>query len=173
MRAISFYLSLPAENPESLVDVEVDKPMPGPRDILVQIHGISVNPVDTKVRKGSAGPGKPSGESKILGWDAAGIVTEIGSEVTFFASGDEVYYAGAINRPGSYAQFQAVDERIVGPQAIFARICRRRRAAPHNHYGMGINFRPSRVEGGQTNQPRIDLGARWCGWSRFHRHSIA
>jgi NADPH2:quinone reductase len=113
MKAISFHQSLPAENPESLVDVTLDKPKPGPRDILVEVHAISVNPVDTKVRKGG-GPGKPSGELKILGWDVAGIVTEIGSEVTLFSPGDEVYYAGAINRPGSYAEFNAVDERIVG-----------------------------------------------------------
>jgi NADPH2:quinone reductase len=113
MKAISFHQSLPAENPESLVDVTLDKPKPGPRDILVEVHAISVNPVDTKVRKGG-GPGKPSGELKILGWDAAGVVTEVGSEVTLFSPGDEVYYAGAINRQGTYAEFHAVDERIVG-----------------------------------------------------------
>ncbi len=113
MRAISFHQSLPAEDPESLVDVTVDKPKLAPRDILVQVQAISVNPVDTKVRKGG-GPGKPLGELKILGWDAAGVVTEVGTEVTLFSLGDAVYYAGEINRPGSYAELQAVDERIVG-----------------------------------------------------------
>ena len=75
--------------------------------------------MDTKIRKGS-GPGKPSGELKILGWDASGIVEEVGSEVTLFKPGDEVYYAGSVDRPGSYAEFQAVDERIVGkkPKSI-------------------------------------------------------
>jgi zinc-binding alcohol dehydrogenase family protein len=113
MKAVSFRQQLPIENPESLIDVVIDKPKPGPRDLLVQVRAISVNPVDTKIRKGS-GPGQPSGELKILGWDAAGIVEEIGSEVTLFKPGDEVYYAGSLDRPGSYAEFQAVDERIVG-----------------------------------------------------------
>jgi zinc-binding alcohol dehydrogenase family protein len=119
MKAISFRQQLPIENPESLIDVVVDKPKPGPRDLLVRVRAISVNPVDTKIRKGS-GPGQPSGELKILGWDASGIVEEVGSEVTLFKPGDEVYYAGSVDRPGSYAEFQAVDERIVGkkPKSI-------------------------------------------------------
>jgi NADPH:quinone reductase len=113
MRVISFHQHLPIEDPESLIDVIVDKPKPGARDLLVQVQAISVNPVDTKIRRGS-GPGQPSGELKILGWDAAGIVVEVGSDVTLFKSGDQVYYAGSLDRPGSYAEFQAVDERIVG-----------------------------------------------------------
>jgi NADPH:quinone reductase len=113
MKAVSFHQQLPIENPESFIDVIVDKPTAGSRDILVQIHAISVNPVDTKIRKGS-GPGQPSGELKILGWDAAGVVVGVGSEVTLFAPGDPVYYAGSVDRPGSYAEFQAVDERLVG-----------------------------------------------------------
>ena len=113
MKAVSFRQQLPIENPESLIDVVVDKPKPGPRDLLVRVRAISVNPVDTKIRKGS-GPGQPSGELKILGWDAAGVVVEVGSDVPLFKPGDEVYYAGSVDRPGSYAEFQAVDERIVG-----------------------------------------------------------
>jgi NADPH2:quinone reductase len=113
MKAVSFRQQLPIENPESLIDVVIDKPKPGPHDLLVQVRAISVNPVDTKIRKGS-GPGQPSGELKILGWDAAGVVEEVGSDVTLFKPGDEVYYAGSVDRPGSYAEFQAVDERIVG-----------------------------------------------------------
>lgn len=113
MKAIRFHQHLPIEHPESLIDVIVDKPKPGPCDLLVQICAISVNPVDTKIRKGS-GPGQPSGDLKILGWDAAGVVAEVGSDVTLFAPGDEVYYAGSVDRPGSYAEFQVVDERIVG-----------------------------------------------------------
>jgi NADPH2:quinone reductase len=119
MKAISFRQQLPIENPESLIDVSIDKPKPAPRDLLVRVRAISVNPVDTKIRKGS-GPGQPSGELKVLGWDASGEVTEVGTEVTLFRPGDEVYYAGSVNRPGSYAEFQAVDERIVGhkPKSI-------------------------------------------------------
>jgi NADPH:quinone reductase len=113
MKAVSFRQQLPIDNPDSLIDVEIDKPKPGPRDLLVRVEAISVNPVDTKVRKGS-GPGQPTGELKILGWDAAGVVVEVGPEVKLFAPGDEVYYAGSLDRPGSYAEFQAVDERLVG-----------------------------------------------------------
>jgi len=113
MKAVSFRQHLPIEDPESLIDVIVDEPIPGPRDLLVRVQAISVNPVDTKIRKGG-GPGQPSGELKILGWDAAGVVVQVGTGVTHFAPGDEVYYAGSVDRPGSYAEFQAVDERIVG-----------------------------------------------------------
>lgn len=113
MKAISFHQSLPSSDPQSLVDIDVPEPTPGPRDLLVEVKAISVNPVDTKVRSGS-GPVKPGESLKILGWDAAGIVKAVGSEVTLFAPGDEVYYAGDVDRPGSYAELQCVDERIVG-----------------------------------------------------------
>ena len=113
MKAVSFHKQLPIEDPDSLIDVTLDQPKPVPRDLLVQIHAISVNPVDTKMRRGS-GPVKTTGELKILGWDAAGTVVATGSDVTLFAPGEEIYYAGAVDRPGSYAEFQLVDERIVG-----------------------------------------------------------
>ncbi len=113
MKAITFHNSLPIEDPDSFIELPVDKPRPRPRDLLVEVRAISVNPVDTKIRAGG-GPGKPGGELPILGWDAAGIVRETGAEVTGFKPGDEVYYAGAVDRPGSYAEFQCVDERIVG-----------------------------------------------------------
>jgi zinc-binding alcohol dehydrogenase family protein len=89
-----------------LTDASVPVPDPGPRDLLVRVAAVSVNPVDTKVRPGPAG--------RILGYDAAGTVVAVGPEVTRFAVGDEVYYAGDITRPGSNAGFQAVDERITG-----------------------------------------------------------
>jgi zinc-binding alcohol dehydrogenase family protein len=88
-------------------------PKPRPRDLLVGVRAISVNPVDTKIRAGS-GPGRPAGQLQILGWDAAGIVEEVGNAVTLFRPGDEVYYAGSVDRAGSYAERQCVDERIVG-----------------------------------------------------------
>lgn len=113
MKAVSFYKSLPIEDPQSFVDVSVDAPRLRPRDLLVEVRAISVNPVDTKIRAGG-GPGRPDGQLQILGWDAAGIVKEVGSTVTLFRPGDEVYYAGSVDRPGSYAELQCVDERIVG-----------------------------------------------------------
>jgi zinc-binding alcohol dehydrogenase family protein len=113
MKAVSFYQSLPIEDPQSFVDVSVEVPRPRPRDLLVEVRAISVNPVDAKIR-GGGGPARPDGQLPILGWDAAGVVTEIGPAVTLFQPGDEVYCAGSVDRPGSYAEFLCVDERIAG-----------------------------------------------------------
>ena len=112
MKAVSFHKSLPVADPDSFIDVTVGDPVPGARDLLVEVHAISVNPVDTKIR-GGGGPGRPDGELPILGWDAAGIVRTVGPEVTGFAPGNAVYYAGSVDRPGCYAQLQCVDERLV------------------------------------------------------------
>ena len=113
MKIVSFYKPLPISDPNSFVDVTTEQPRPGARDLLVEVQAISVNPVDAKVRSGG-GPGRPDGQLQILGWDAAGVVKERGSEVTQFGVGEEVYYAGSVDRAGSYGQFQCVDERIVG-----------------------------------------------------------
>lgn len=110
MRAVGYRASLPITDRNSLLDVELPVPEPGPHDLLVRVEAVSVNPVDTKVRRGS----DPGGELKILGYDAAGAVTAVGSRVTRFAVGEEVYYAGSIARQGSNARYQVVDERIVG-----------------------------------------------------------
>lgn len=101
--------SLPISDPRALYDLEVPKPVPGAHDLLVNIKAIAVNPVDTKVRAGS-----PTDNPRILGWDAAGIVEATGDAVTLFKPGDTVYYAGSIVRPGSYAEYGLVDERIAG-----------------------------------------------------------
>jgi NADPH:quinone reductase len=111
MRAVGYKRSLPIDQAESLIDLDLDKPTPKGRDLLVQVKAISVNPVDTKVRKRADPQG---GEPKILGYDATGIVTAIGPDVSLFKAGDEVWYAGSIIRPGTNAEFHLVDERIVG-----------------------------------------------------------
>jgi NADPH:quinone reductase len=113
MKIVSFHHSLPISDPASLLDLTAEMPTPKPRDLLVEVRAISVNPVDAKIRAGG-GPGRPDGQSQILGWDAAGVVKSVGRDVTLFKPGDEVYYAGDVGRPGSYAEFQCVDERIVG-----------------------------------------------------------
>jgi NADPH:quinone reductase len=111
MRAIGFQQPGSVNRDEALVDIELPTPTPTGQDLLVEVKAISVNPVDVKVRL-SAKP--EAGNWKVLGWDAAGIVTAVGSEVTLFQPGDEVFYAGAIGRPGTNAEYHLVDERIVG-----------------------------------------------------------
>ena len=111
MRAVGYKRSLPIDQAEALIDLEIDKPAPQGRDLLVQVKAISVNPVDYKVRK-RADP--PAGETKILGYDATGVVAAVGPGVTLFKAGDEVWYAGSIIRQGTNSEFHLVDERIVG-----------------------------------------------------------
>ncbi|MFZ3004505.1 MAG: zinc-binding alcohol dehydrogenase family protein [Undibacterium umbellatum] len=110
MKAIAYRHSLPIDNTASLEDVELPKPMLEERDLLVRVNAISVNPVDTKVRLGRA---PAEGQLNVLGWDAVGIVEEVGTAVSNFKAGDRVYYAGAIDRPGANSELHAVDERIV------------------------------------------------------------
>jgi zinc-binding alcohol dehydrogenase family protein len=111
MKAVGFTEYLPIENEQSFLDVELDKPAPNGRDILVSIKAIAVNPVDTKVRK-SKDITEP--EPRVIGYDASGVVEAVGSDVTLFKAGDEVYYAGDITRSGTNQEFHLVDERIVG-----------------------------------------------------------
>ncbi len=111
MKAIGLHQYLPIDNDESLIDVEIDQPVATGRDILVAVKAVSVNPVDTKVR---APKEAIESEPKILGWDASGEVVAIGEDVTHYHVGDEVYYAGDLTRSGSNAEYQLVDERIVG-----------------------------------------------------------
>ncbi|WP_457977900.1 zinc-binding alcohol dehydrogenase family protein [Ectopseudomonas composti] len=111
MKAVAYYQSLPADHPEALQDVQLDAPTPGPRDLLVEVRAISVNPVDTKIRLGVA---PENGAAKVLGWDATGVVKAVGSEVSLFQPGDRVFYAGAIDRAGANSELHLVDERIVG-----------------------------------------------------------
>jgi NADPH2:quinone reductase len=111
VKAVGYTTSLPIDNANALVDFTATKPEPKGRDIRVAVKAVSVNPVDTKVRKRAA---PKAGEHKILGYDAAGIVDAVGPDVTLFKVGDEVFYAGSILRDGTNAEFHLVDERIVG-----------------------------------------------------------
>lgn len=111
MKAVALTHYLTIDDPKSLLDVELPQPLPGPHDLLVRVEAVSVNPVDTKVRSP-----KPQVElqPKVLGSDAAGTVEAIGESVTDFKPGDRVLYAGDITQPGSNAQYQRVDSRLVG-----------------------------------------------------------
>jgi len=111
MKAVGYRQSLPADNEQALLDIELPDPVAGGHDLLVEVRAVSVNPVDTKVRRGNP---PAAGETRVLGWDAAGVVRAAGRDTHLFKADDEVYYAGVINRPGSNAQLQLVDERCVG-----------------------------------------------------------
>jgi len=117
MKAIGYYRNLPISDPESLIDLELPDPQPGPRDLLVEVHAVSVNPVDVKVRANMA---PESGEPKVIGWDASGVVRAVGRDVTLFKPGDRVWYAGSLLRAGTNSELHVVDERIVGhmPQSL-------------------------------------------------------
>ncbi|MGJ4804605.1 zinc-binding alcohol dehydrogenase family protein [Luteimonas sp. SDU82] len=110
MRAVGLRRYLPIDDPDSLIELELERPVPGARDLLVRVEAVSVNPVDTKVR---APRPQVEAQPRVLGYDGAGVVEAVGSHVTGFRPGDAVYYAGDITRPGSNAQLQLVDERIV------------------------------------------------------------
>ncbi|ENY81149.1 zinc-binding alcohol dehydrogenase family protein [Sphingopyxis sp. MC1] len=111
MKAVGYKVPGPIAEDAALVDIELPQPVAAGYDILVEVKAVSVNPVDYKVR-GSSPPA--DGEWKVLGWDASGIVREVGPDVTQFQPGDEVYYAGSITRPGTNVEFHLVDARIVG-----------------------------------------------------------
>lgn len=100
-----------------LQDIERAMPEPGPHDLLVEIKAVAINPVDNKIRQRIV---PAADEWQVLGWDAAGIVHQVGQRVTLFKPGDEVFYAGAIDRPGCFSEYHLVDERIVGrkPQSL-------------------------------------------------------
>lgn len=111
MKAVGYKASHPHDHPEALIDLSLDKPQPKGRDLLVKVMAVSVNPVDTKVRRNMA---PAEGAPRILGFDAAGVVEAVGPEVKLFKPGDAVFYAGDLTRSGTNAEFHLVDERIVG-----------------------------------------------------------
>lgn len=111
MKAIGYQTAGAITAPNALEDITLAEPTATGFDLLVEVKAISVNPVDTKIRASSSAP---AGEYKIIGWDAVGVVKAVGENVSLFNVGDEVWYAGDISRSGSYAEYQLVDERIVG-----------------------------------------------------------
>lgn len=111
MKGVGLYRYLPIDDKRSFEDVELDKPFAKGKNLLVEVKAISVNPVDYKVRSPKS---KVEESPRILGWDASGIVSEVGDDCELFSVGDEVFYAGDLTKSGSYAEYQLVDERIVG-----------------------------------------------------------
>lgn len=111
MKAVGYAASKPIDQDDALFDFQTEKPSPAGHDLLVRVQAISVNPVDYKVRMRRA---SEDGSPIVLGWDAVGEVVDVGDKATAFKPGDMVWYAGAIDRPGTNAEFHLVDERIVG-----------------------------------------------------------
>ncbi|TKB53993.1 zinc-binding alcohol dehydrogenase family protein [Ferrimonas aestuarii] len=111
MKAIGYQHANQLTSTSPLTDIELPMPSATGKDLLVKISAVSVNPVDTKVRQRADAE---AGQWKVLGWDAAGIVEAVGDEVTEFKPGDTVFYAGDLTRSGSNAEYQLVDERLVG-----------------------------------------------------------
>lgn len=111
MKAVAYRASHPVSHAEALIDVELPDPQAVGRDLLIEVKAVSVNPVDTKIRKNVA---PADGELKVIGWDAAGVVKAVGPDVTLFKPGDEVWYAGSLTRPGTNSELHLVDERIAG-----------------------------------------------------------
>jgi len=114
VKAVGIVNYLPIENDKAFVDFDAPKPEPSGHDILVSIKSIAVNPVDVKVRAGRGGEPEKEDPPRIIGWDASGVVEAVGSDVSLFSPGDEVFYAGDITRPGINSEYHLVDERIVG-----------------------------------------------------------
>ena len=113
MKAVGFKTSLPITAANSFIDFETEKPSPQGRELLVKINAIAVNPVDYKIRQNAAKDTELA-TPKIIGWDTCGVVEAIGNAASLFKVGDEVYYAGDITKPGCNAEYQVIDERIVG-----------------------------------------------------------
>lgn len=110
VRAVAALEPGDVDAPSSFADVDIELDPVGPHDLLVEVRAVSVNPIDLKTRASFDKAAAP----KVLGYDAAGVVLEVGAEVTAFQVGDEVYYAGTLARPGTNAERHVVDERIVG-----------------------------------------------------------
>jgi zinc-binding alcohol dehydrogenase family protein len=111
MKAVGYTKSLPIQDPQSLIDIELSQPIATGRDLLIKVKAVAVNPVDYKIRLNFPAA---EGEYKVIGWDAVGEVVATGEAATLFKPGDMVYYAGDLNRQGSNAEYQLVDERLAG-----------------------------------------------------------
>ncbi len=117
MKAIGSAHPLPISEPASLQDFELPTPDPDMRDLLVRVEAVSVNPVDTKIRRSQVAA-EQVGVQRVLGWDVAGVVEAVGAQVSLFQVGDEVYYSGSLIRPGANSEYHLVDERVVAKKPV-------------------------------------------------------
>ncbi len=100
--------------PDLFEERDVERPEPGPGEVLVRVVAAGTNPVDTKFR--AAGDSMGLEAPVILGADVSGVVEEVGPGVTDLAVGDEVYYTPEVFGPGSngaYAEYDVAKAAIV------------------------------------------------------------
>ena len=140
MKAVGFHTSLPIADAQALIDLELPEPVPRPRDLLVRVQAVSVNPVDVKVR-GRATP--PPGRRGSSASTRPASSRRSARRSACSSRGDAVFYAGAIDRPGTNAEFHAVDERLVGPKPADAAFAAGRRAAADRAHRLGAAVRPA------------------------------
>jgi NADPH:quinone reductase len=104
--------------PDLFEERDVEKPYPGPGEVLVRVVAAGTNPVDAKFR--AAGDSIGFEAPIVLGADISGVVEEVGAAVTNLAPGDEVYYTPEVFGPGSngaYAEYHAAKADIVAKKA--------------------------------------------------------
>lgn len=101
--------------PEAIIELELDQPKVAPDGVLVRIAAAGVNPVDYKVRAGGLDGAFPTHFPLVLGWDAAGVVEQVGPAVTAFEAGDRVlgYCRKHWLQEGTYAEYVAVPDRFL------------------------------------------------------------
>ena len=156
MKAIGYTQAGPITAPNSLIEFLVEPPKLGPYDLLIEVRGISVNPVDVKLRAANA----PGDQPGILGYDATGVVLKVGSKVSKFSVGAEVFYAGDITRPGTNAEFHVVDERIVGKKPKSLGFAEAAGMALTSITAWELLFDSLRIpEGGETGEELLIIGA--------------
>lgn len=96
--------------PDSLRQVDVPQPDPGPEEVRVKVHAVGLNPVDYKM----AASGFPTWDYPfILGLDVAGVVDAIGEDVVEWEVGDPVYYHGDMTRPGGFGQYAIAPSHVL------------------------------------------------------------
>lgn len=98
---------------DELKEMEVPNPVPTAHQVVVEVKATSINPIDWKLREGYLQQMMPWQFPIILGWDVAGVITEVGSEVTDWKVGDEVFARPDTTRFGTYAEYTLVDDHLL------------------------------------------------------------
>ncbi|RPF53944.1 NADP-dependent oxidoreductase [Aquisalibacillus elongatus] len=98
---------------EQLKEREMDKPKAEKGQVVVKLHATSINPIDWKLREGYLQEMVPFELPIILGWDAAGVIDEVGEGVTDYEVGDKVFARPELTNRGTYAEYAAIDAHLL------------------------------------------------------------